>query len=111
MLTKPVEPDSEVAVVTTPDQDPVETARQLLISHGYNVLDQTAMTRRLEAERRKFAPLQQTLEQVQAEAEAAKARLAKIDDAGKSSDQIWTERQAEWQRRDQENQNRLAARD
>jgi hypothetical protein len=39
----------------------------------------------------------------------AKARLATIDNAGKSSDEIWAQRQAEWQRRDKENADKLAA--
>jgi hypothetical protein len=107
----PVSPeDKSVPIVdpVQPDAVALEAARQLLLTNGYNVLDSTAMARRLESERRKYEPLQKTLEQVTAENEAAKARLAEIDNKGKSADEIWVARQAEWQRRDKENADKLA---
>lgn len=108
-MPEPVKSEEVASVPSSESVDPVEAARQLLITNGYNVLDSTAMSRRLEAERRKYAPLQSTLEQLQSEHEAAKARLAEIDNKGKSTDEIWMQRQAEWQRRDKENADRIAA--
>jgi hypothetical protein len=83
-------------------QTQLTAARDLLIQQGFNVLDNAAFAKiRQEAAAKAVKDAEaarQQSESTAAELQAARARLKAIDDAGKTEDQLWKERQIEWQR-------------
>jgi hypothetical protein len=91
-----------------PAPDAIEAARLTLIQAGYPVLDNDALARRLAAERKKLEPRAIEADTLRLERDEARAELAKHANAGKSESQIWTERQAEWQRQQAESAKRVA---
>jgi hypothetical protein len=91
----------------------VLAARDVLQSAGIYVLEQDAFkglkgAQAKEAEARATA-LAAELDALRKQHEIAAGRLREIDDAGKSKEQLWQERQAEWQRQQAEKDAQLEA--
>jgi hypothetical protein len=100
-----------VDTTVVPDVD--DTIMESLKSKGYKVLTQdeidAIIARRIDTERKKWSPIQKTLEQTQTELTEAKKKLKEIGDVGKSADELQADRQVEWERINRENLNSIEA--
>jgi hypothetical protein len=89
----------------------IEAARKTLLDEGFQILDSSAFhgikakaAKTAEAERDKAVAEFETL---RAEHEAAQARLAKIDNEGKSEAELFAQRQQAWQAQDEAKNERI----
>lgn len=89
----------------------IDTAKEVLIKNGFHVLTKKQIEERIGKEKEGVTRLSEELAEFRKEYEDAKAQLSEYKNKGKTSEEIWTERQKEWQRREQEKQAAIEERD